>query len=118
MRETSYIEIGKTKYGLVRNPYERVIHSYRESWNWIGIMDWVEKYPPELQCELYKGMPTISLEYYHDDLPPNTPIDVKNKLKRLKKMYSDDYRRWYSQKMKSKIDPLIKKDLETYGYRF
>ena len=43
MNESFWIEIDTLKVGILRNPYERVIHLYKESWDWIGLEKWIEK---------------------------------------------------------------------------
>ena len=47
------------------------------------------------------------------DLTPD-----ENSMNKLSKNYSEDYRRWYSEEMKTLVDQIVRPDLDTYGYRF
>ena len=115
----SSIELDNYKIGIIRNPYERIITSYKESWDWIGLADWIEKVGLGPQCELLSECDAIvcledwEIDFDALDLSPN-----KNSMNKLSKNYSQDYRRWYSQDMKDLVHQIVLPDLHTYGYRF
>tara|TARA_B100001778_G_scaffold297379_1_gene270833 strand:+ start:7289 stop:7648 length:360 start_codon:yes stop_codon:yes gene_type:complete len=119
VNQTFCIDINDAKIAVVRNPYERIISLYRGSWNWIGILDWVQKYQLKPQCELYKDYDyVICLESWEDDCNVLGITPDKNSMEMLKKKYSEDYRRWYGRTLLKIVAPLVKPDLDTYGYRF
>jgi hypothetical protein len=98
MRQSIYIELGDKKIGVVRNPYERVVNLYRESWNWCGFEKWLAKAESD-----FKAL----------GITPD-----KKSMELLYKKYSSDYRRWYDTSLKDMITPIAQTDLDTYGYRF
>ena len=119
MRQSIYIEIDSKKVAVVRNPYERVITLYRESWDWIGLSDWVQKNEITPQSELYKDCEyIICLESWKEDLDALGLEPKEKEAELLFKKYSTDYRRWYGRPLKTTITPLVQSDLDTYGYRF
>ena len=119
MNQSSLIQIGKFKVGIIRNPYERIIHEYKESWDWIGLADWIYKTELKPQCELYKDCDTVvCLENWESDFRMLDLTPNKNSMNKLYKHYSEDYRRWYSQDMKELVHHIVLPDLQTYGYRF
>jgi hypothetical protein len=119
MRQSTYIEIDSKKVAVVRNPYERVITLYRESWDWIGLSDWLEKNEIIAQSELYKDCEyIISLESWKEDLDALGLEPEEKEVELLYKKYSTDYRTWYGRPLKTTVTPLVQSDLDTYGYRF
>ena len=119
MNESFWIEIDTLKVGILRNPYERVIHLYKESWDWIGLEKWIEKTTITSQLELSKECDVVvCLESWEDDFKSLGITPDKNSMNKLCKHYSEDYRRWYSEEMKSLVDQIVRPDLDTYGYRF
>ena len=119
MNESFWIEIDTLKVGILRNPYERVIHLYKESWDWIGLEKWIEKTTITSQLELSKECDVVvCLESWEDDFKSLGITPDKNSMEMLKKKYSEDYRRWYGRTLLKIVAPLVKPDLDTYGYRF
>ena len=118
MSKSSWIELDNDKVGIVRNPYERIINLYKESWDWVGLETWLEKTKIEPQCELFKGKQTVCLEDWQVDFDALDLSPDKNSMNKLYKHYSEDYRRWYSEEMKSLVHQIVLPDLHTYGYRF
>ena len=119
MNESFWIEIDTLKVGILRNPYERVIHLYKESWDWIGLEKWIEKTTITSQLELSKECDVVvCLESWEDDFKSLGITPDKNSMNKLCKHYSEDYRRWYGQNLKTLVRPIVLPDLETYGYRF
>ena len=119
MNESFWIEIDTLKVGILRNPYERVIHLYKESWDWIGLEKWLEKVALQPQCELFRDCDAVvCLENWEADFRMLDLTPSENSMNKLSKNYSEDYRRWYSEEMKSLVDQIVRPDLDTYGYRF
>ena len=120
MKQTIYVELSDYKISIIRNPYERIITLYRGSWNWIGLEDWIRKTNIKPQCELYENCDGIvRLEDWECDF---TDLDLQvpdeKYMETLYKKYSTDYTRWYGRNLKDMVAPLVKPDLDTYGYRF
>ena len=89
MRQSIYIEIDSKKVAVVRNPYERVITLYRESWDWIGLSDWVQKNEITPQSELYKDCEyIICLESWKEDLDALGLEPTEKEAELLYKKYS------------------------------
>tara|TARA_Y100000361_G_scaffold145824_1_gene155524 strand:- start:219 stop:581 length:363 start_codon:yes stop_codon:yes gene_type:complete len=120
VKQTILIEVSDLKIGIIRNPYERVISLYRASWNWIGIEDWIKKSNLKPQCELYDTYDgVVRLEEWKQDFADlGLQVPDKKYMKYLHKKYSTDYTRWYGTNLKDMVAPLVKPDLDTYGYRF
>jgi len=113
------IEIDDSKIGVIRNPYERIIHLYRESWDWVGLEAWIEKSTIKPQAELIQDLDGfVTLEHWQDDFDALELTPPKNSMNKLYKYYSEDYRRWYGQNLKTLVRPIVLPDLETFGYRF
>ena len=119
MNQTILLDISDKQIGIVRNPYERIITLYRDSWDWIGLEKWLQKSIIEPQCELYKDCDAVvTLESWKDDFKSLGITPDKNSIELLYKHYSEDYRRWYGQNLKDIVRPIVLLDLSTYGYRF
>lgn len=119
MNQTSLIEIDNYKIGIIRNPYERIITEYKGSWDWIGLENWLKKEALQPQCELFRDCDTVvCLENWEVDFRMLDLTPDENSMNKLSKNYSEDYRRWYSEEMKSLVDQIVRPDLDTYGYRF
>ena len=120
MKQTILIELSNKQIGIVRNPYERIITLYRDSWNWIGLEKWLSKAHIQPQCTLYKDYDGIvRLEEWRSDFADlGLQVPDKKYMKYLHKKYSTDYTRWYGTNLKDMVAPLVKPDLDTYGYRF
>ena len=41
MNQVLILEVGSTKIGVVRNPYERAVFHYMHGLNWIGFDNWI-----------------------------------------------------------------------------
>jgi|TARA_B110000240_G_C13175977_1_gene315661 hypothetical protein len=119
MRQSIYIELGDKKIGVVRNPYERVVNLYRESWNWCGFEKWLAKAEILSQTEVYRDcIFVVTLESWESDFKALGITPDKKSMELLYKKYSSDYRRWYDTSLKDMITPIAQTDLDTYGYRF
>lgn len=119
MSESSWIEVDNFKIGIVRNPYERIIHLYKEGWDYNGLEQWLEKQKVLPQSELYKDCDAVvCLESWERDFDELGITPDKNTFDKLESKYTSDYRRWYTQSLKDEVDQRVKQDLETYGYRF
>ena len=120
MNQTILIELSDKQIGIVRNPYERIITLYRESWDWIGLENWLSRTNIQPQCTLYTDCDSIvRLENWESDcLDLDFTIPDENALKMLDKKYSTDYKRWYGTNLKDIVSDIVKPDLDTYGYRF
>jgi len=119
VNESFWVEIDTLKVGILRNPYERVIHLYKESWDWVGLEEWIEKTTITSQLELSKECDVVvCLESWEDDFKSLGITPDKNSMNKLCKHYSEDYRRWYGQNLKTLVRPIVVQDLTTFGYRF
>ena len=43
MNQSLFLEYDKAKIPVIRNPYERLVSLYRDSWDYIGFDKWIEK---------------------------------------------------------------------------
>jgi len=119
VNESFWVELDNCKVGIIRNPYERIIHLYKGSWDWVGLREWIEKSDITPQSELAKECDAIvCLESWEDDFKSLGITPDKNSMNKLYKHYSEDYRRWYGEDLKSLVRPLVVQDLTTFGYRF
>ena len=118
MKQSSYIQVGDKKVAIVRNPYERIITLYRESWNWVGLEIWLEKERIESQTELYNDELSITLEHWESDCKDLDISPDKKRMELLTKKYSTDYKRWYGRRLMKIVTPIVEQDLMTFGYRF
>jgi len=104
--------------GVVRNPYERIIALYQQSFNFIGLDNWLDKYKPELQTVLYKDCDHLirfeawkqELEFYNLDVKDTSIL----KDEEVTMMWDS----WYTLKTKSYVYELYRKDITVYGYSF
>ena len=104
--------------GVVRNPYERIVAMYMQSFDFIGLDNWIEKYKPVTQVELLKNCDyIIRFEAWKEELkfynlhPKDTSILEDEK----ETMMWDN---WYTMRTKTLVYKLYRKDIETYGYSF
>lgn len=119
MKQSICIEVDDCTIGVVRNPYERVITLYRESWDWIGLEDWVRRTNIQLQSDVYKDChAVVCLETWEADFKALGITPDKKSMELLYKKYSTDYKRWYGTNLLNIISPIVQQDLDTYGYRF
>ena len=118
MNQSLYLEYDSGTIGVIRNPYERLVALYRNSWDWIGFDKWIEKSNLLSQVELYKECnEIITLEHWEQDCIALDiePIDSSILMKQT---ISNDYRRWYTNKSLILVAKIIKPDLDTYGYSY
>ena len=54
MNQVLILEIGSTKIGVIRNPYERAVFHYMHGLNWIGFDKWIQENNLVSQVEAYK----------------------------------------------------------------
>ena len=92
MKQSSYIQVGDKKVAIVRNPYERIIALYRESWI-------------ESQTELYNDELSITLEHWESDCKDLDISPDKKRMELLTKKYSTDYKRWYGRRLMKIVTP-------------
>lgn len=105
--------------GIVRNPFERVISLYKASWGYSTLAQWLDSNEITPQCELYKDCDAvITLESWKTDSEALGITPDKDILTKLESMYSSDYKRWYGEELKKRIEAIAQSDLDTYGYRF
>ena len=104
--------------GVVRNPYERLVALYQQSFDFIGFDNWIVKSKPELQTVLFKDCDyIIRFEAWEDELkfhnlhPKDTSI-----LKSLK--VNQDWKNWYTLRTRTMIAELYHNDIVTYGYSY
>ena len=104
--------------GVIRNPYERLVSLYRDSWDWSGFEVWIKDNEIEGQWSLYKDCDyIISLEHWEQDLIALN-VEPKNSSILMDQTFSDDWKRWYGKGLLDVVYPLVSKDLTTYGYSF
>ena len=69
MNQSLLLHYDNKTIGVVRNPYERVVNLYMESLDYIGLDNWIAKYPPEKQVVLYKNCDhLVRFEAWEDEL--------------------------------------------------
>ena len=54
MNQVLILEVGSTKIGVVRNPYERAVFHYMHGLNWIGFDNWIQENNLVGQVQSYK----------------------------------------------------------------
>tara|TARA_B100002019_G_scaffold290692_1_gene308970 strand:- start:969 stop:1325 length:357 start_codon:yes stop_codon:yes gene_type:complete len=104
--------------GVVRNPYERLVALYQQSFDFIGFDNWIAKSKPELQTVLFKDCDyIIRFEAWEDELkfhnlhPKDTSILQDEQVTMM-------WDTWYTMKTKTLVYSIYRKDIETYGYSF
>ena len=118
MNQSLFLEYDKAKIPVIRNPYERLVSLYRDSWDWYGFDKWIIQEKPRSQVDLYSHYDkVITLEYWEQDCIALDiePIDSSILMKQT---ISNDYRRWYTSKSLILVAKIIKPDLDTYGYSY
>jgi len=119
MKGSFYILVDGAKVPVIRNPYERIITMYRESWDWCGLEKWLEKQTIESQADLYVGeYPFITLENWEGDSNAFGIAPGEKSIQAMAASYSTDYTRWYSERLKKVVAPIVEPDLLTFGYTF
>ena len=119
MNQSLYLEYDSGTIGVIRNPYERLVALYRNSWDWIGFDKWIEKSNLLSQVELYKECnEIITLEHWEQDLIALKIDEVTNSSILMEQKIAEDYRRWYTNKSLNMTAVLVKPDLDTYGYSY
>ena len=119
MKGSFYILVDGAKVPVIRNPYERIITMYRESWDWCGLEKWLEKQTIESQADLYVGeYPFITLETWEGDSNAFVIAPGEKSIQAMAASYSTDYTRWYSERLKKIVAPIVEPDLLTFGYTF
>jgi len=99
---------------IVRNPYERLVSLYLEDWVRIGFGPWLEKQNITPQADLIdQTKPVLHLENLKAEveafnLDPsgytNAPVPTEH------------WQRWYDDALLEQVEPIVKKDLLTFGY--
>tara|TARA_B100001123_G_C15105789_1_gene945417 strand:+ start:585 stop:941 length:357 start_codon:yes stop_codon:yes gene_type:complete len=118
MNQSLFLEYDNGTIGVVRNPYERLVSLYRDSWDYIGFDKWIDKSNLKSQVELYSDCANIiTLEHWEQDLIA-LDIEPKNSSILMEQTISADYKRWYTNKSLLIVARLIKPDLDTYGYTY
>ncbi len=118
MNQSLFLESDSGNIGVIRNPYERLVSLYRDSWDYCGFDIWVGKSDIKPQVELYRDCKyIISLEHWEQDIL-GLGIEPKNSSILTEQTISDDYKRWYTNKSLLVCVRLIKPDLDTYGYSY
>jgi hypothetical protein len=118
MNQSLFLEYDNGKLAVIRNPYERLVSLYRDSWDWYGFDKWVINNNIKPQAELYSDYDeVITLEYWEQDCIALDiePIDSSILMKQT---VSNDYKRWYTNKSLIIVAKIIKPDIDTYGYSY
>lgn len=104
--------------GVVRNPYERLIALYIQSFDFIGLDNWIDKYKPELQSVMYKDCQhLIRFEAWEEELkfhnlhPKDTSILDDEEVTLM-------WDKWYTLRTKTHVYELYAADIEKYGYSY
>lgn len=104
--------------GVVRNPYERLIALYIQSFEFIGLDNWIDKYKPELQSVMYKDCQhLIRFEAWKEELkfhnlhPKDTSILDDEEVTMM-------WDKWYTLNTKTHVYELYHTDITKYGYSF
>lgn len=118
MKQSTYIQVDDKKIAVVRNPYERIVTLYRESWDWVGLETWLQRQHIQSQTELYTNELCITLEHWESDCKDLDISPDKKSMELLTKKYSMDYKRWYGTRLLDIATPIVERDLVTFGYRF
>jgi len=111
------ITLDNKHIGIVRNPYERAISLYFESLNYIGFEKWLDNEAPIPQKLLYKNCDiVVRFEDWRNEFEAlNLQLEDTSILESVK--IFDDWERWLTIKIKTKLFQLYRHDIETYGYR-
>ena len=118
MNQSLFLEYDSGKIAVVRNPYERLVSLYRDSWDWYGFDKWIADNNIKSQAELYSDYTeVITLEYWEQDC---IALDIEpiNSSILMKQTISNDYKRWYTNKSLIMAARIIKPDIDTYGYSY
>jgi len=118
MNQSLLLNYDNKSIGVVRNPYERLVALYMQSFDFIGFDKWVLKNRPELQTVLYKDCDfLIRFEAWQEELkfhdlhPKDTSILQDEQITMM-------WDNWYTIKSKTLVYGLYHRDIETYGYSF
>lgn len=118
MNQSLLLNYDNKTIGVVRNPYERAVALYMQSFDFIGLDNWLRKYKPEQQRILYKDCDyIIRFEAWQEELkfhdlhPKDTSILQDEQVTMM-------WDNWYTIKTKTLVYRMYRKDIETYGYSF
>ena len=75
MNQVLILEVGSTKIGVVRNPYERAVFHYMHGLNWIGFDNWIQENNLVGQVDALE----VKVEEF-DGYPSAGEINMKNEL--------------------------------------
>lgn len=101
-------------FSIVRNPYERLVALYLASWVRIGFSPWLTKMNVKAQADLLEENTTVlHLENLEQelkalDLDPSGFQDIPKVV--------EHWQRWYDDALLEQVEPIVKKDLLTFGY--
>jgi len=119
VKNISSISLDKYKIGLVRNPYERLVTEYKDSWNYCGFEQWIRESDIQPQSVVLQDCDAVvSVESWETDFAALGLTPDKDILDKLMLKYSTDYRRWYGTACLDAASSIVQSDLDTYGYRF
>jgi len=118
MNPSLFLHSNNKFIGVVRNPYERIVHAYIHGLYWIGLPEWLDETSILSQVETYKGADyIITLENWEQDLKHQkikvndpSPLPTTNIVR--------DYQRWFDKELLKKVKPLVQPDLDRWGYSF
>ena len=117
MSQSLLITLDNKHIGIVRNPYERAVSLYFDSLNYIGFEKWLDTEAPIPQKLLYKNCDIIvRFEDWRNEFdslnlqPKDTSILESVRI-------FDDWERWLTIRIKTKLFHLYRHDIDTYGYR-
>jgi hypothetical protein len=102
-----------SSYSIVRNPYERLVRLYLDSWIKIGFGAWLASHNIKPQADLLKTTKvlhaeTLATEVELFELDPSEFKAVPPPI--------EGWQRWYDDALLEQVEPIVKKDLLTFGY--
>jgi|SRR6056300_815826 hypothetical protein len=100
-------------FSIVRNPYERLVALYLDSWVKIGFGPWLESQNIKPQADLIGKNSVIHLENLEEELSIRE-LDPSG-FKDIPKV-TEHWQRWYDDVLLEQVEPIVKKDLLTFGY--
>src|SRR6056300_1158757 len=101
-------------FSIVRNPYERLVALYLDSWEKIGFSQWLEKRNIQPQADLIDPqnlvlhLENLQAEIEAINLDPSGYTNIPAP--------TEHWQRWYDDALLEQVDPIVKKDLLTFGY--
>ena len=109
---------GTSVVGVVRNPYERLVASYYESWGYESFGQFLKSNVFRSQSYIYYGLPVVSLNSWQEDLEridfgsDEESVDLSSV-----EIYTD-YKRYFNQELFEYVEPIVQPDIVKFGFTF